>query len=198
MFYLNTNSLRRIEEVIKNSGIWSFLEIAPNSIYLSFENVELGDPNIDDDFLFDVRFADDSFLVFFYNNIWDIEFMSDFDHNNQRIDKELNFKLKNIRFLDFEYLDYFFEEYKKSKVIVGSEEFNIKNIRNDFFMLFECEDIGVIVGGNQMDFFNKSEKLDDYSLKELSNQWMIYLIDYKSKRNVLKRDSVCENSSLIE
>lgn len=195
---MNTGSLRRIEEVIKNSGVWSFLEIAPNSIYLSFDNVELGDPNMDEDFLFDIRFADDLFLVFFYNNIWDIEFISDFNPNVQRIDKELDFKLSNIRFLDFKYLDYFFEKYKKSKVVVGSEDFSIKNIRNDFFMLFECEEIGVVVGGNQMDFFNKSEKLDDYSLKELSNQWMIYLIDYKSKRNVLKKDSVCENNSLIE
>lgn len=195
---MNTNSLRRIEEVVKNSGVWSFLEIAQDSLYLTFNNVELGNPEIEDELILEVRFADDSFLMFFYNNIWDIDFISDFDYINQRIDKDLDLKLNNIRFLDFEYLDYFFEHYKKSKIIIGHDEFDINNIRNDFFLLFECDNIGVVVGGNQMDFFNKSEKLDDYTLKELSNQWMVYLIEYKSKKKVLNKDSMCENNSLIK
>ncbi len=195
---MNTNSLRRIEEVVKNSGVWSFLEIAQDSLYLTFNNVELGNPEIEDELILEVRFADDSFLMFFYNNIWDIDFISNFDYINQRIDKDLDLKLNNIRFLDFEYLDYFFEHYKKSKMIIGHDEFDINNIRNDFFLLFECDNIGVVVGGNQMDFFNKSEKLDDYTLKELSNQWIVYLIEYKSKKKVLKKDSMCENNSLIK
>lgn len=198
MFSLNINSLRRIEEVMKNSGIWSFLEISQDSIYLTFNNVELGNPDIDDQFLFYIHFYKDSFLIFFYNNIWDIDFISEFDLNKQIINKKLNLKLKNIRFLDFEYLDYFFKKYKKSKKIISKKEFDIKNIRNDFFLLLEFEEIGIVIGGNQLDFFNKNEKLDDYSLKELSNQWMVYLIDYKSEKNIFKKDSMCENNSLIK
>ena len=160
--------------------------------------MELGNPHIDNHLLFSIHFTQNSFLMFFYNNIWDIDFISDFDPHTQKINKKLNFKVKNIRFLDFEYLDYFFKKYDKSKKIISQKEFDIKNIRNDFFMLLEFEEIGLVIGGNQLDFFNKNKKIDDNSLKELSNQWIVYLIDYKSEKNIFKKDSMCENNSLIK
>lgn len=189
---MNTGSLRRIEEVIINSGIWSFLEMAQDTIYLDFINVELGNPKEDEELSLSVRFADDSFIMFFYDNIWDLEFLHDFDHNNLRIDTSLNFKVNRIKFLDFEYLYQISDRYSKSKLISTVEDFDINNIRNDFFLIFEIDNVAIVVGGNQLDFFSKSEKLDDHILRELSNQWMLYFLEYKSQRSILNRDKMCE------
>lgn len=189
---MNTGSLRRIEEVIINSGIWSFLEMAQDTIYLDFINVELGNPKEDEELSLSVRFADDSFIMFFYDNIWDLEFLHDFDHNDLRIDTSLNFKVNRIKFLDFEYLYQISDRYSKSKLISTVEDFDINNIRNDFFLIFEIDNVAIVVGGNQLDFFSKSEKLDDHILRELSNQWMLYFLEYKSQRSILNRDKMCE------
>lgn len=189
---MNISSLRRIEEVVINSGVWSFLEIAQDTIYLDFINVELGNPKMDDDLSLSVRFADDSFIMFFYDNIWDLEFLSDFNHNDVRIDVDLDFKVKRFRFLDFEYLHQIMDRYSKSKLISLMDGFDITNIRNDFFLIFEVDGLAVVIGGNQLDFFSKSEKLDGSVLKELSNQWMLYFLEYKSQRSILNRDPMCE------
>ena len=60
----------------------------------------------------------------------------------------------------------------------------------------EFDELAMVVGANQMDFFSQSEKLDDYTLKELSNQWVRYFLRYQSKRNIINKDSICENTSL--
>ncbi len=189
---MNTGSLRRIEEVIINSGIWSFLEISQDTIYLDFINVELGNPKDGGEMSLSVRFADDSFIMFFYNNIWDLEFLHDFDHKNLRIDTSLNFKVNKIKFLDFEYLYQISDRYGKNKLLSTVDDFDINNIRNDFFLIFEIDNVAIVVGGNQLDFFSESEKLDDYILRELSNQWMLYFLEYKSQRSILNRDKMCE------
>ena len=189
---MNINSLRRIEEVILPSGIWSSLEISQDTIYLDFARVELGNPNIDNQLSLSVRLANESFIAFFYNNIWDVEFLSNFDNDKIRIDETFKFKVNNIKFLDFEYLDGVVNKYKTDKVITQSEEFDINNIRNDFFFVFEINNVAIVVGGNHLNFFNKDEKLDDYLLKELSNQWMIYFLDYQKKRKFLNKDPMCE------
>ncbi len=192
---MNTRSLKLIREVIVNSGKWSSIEISQDSIYLQFRDVELGTPKIDEDFSLVVRFAEDSFFTVFYNNIWDIDFLSKYDFKNQLLSEEVLFNIKDIKFIDFEYLNAFFGNYKKEKSISAVGDFNIHNIRNDFFMLFETEEIAIVVGGNQMDFFSPFERLDDASLRELSNQWMIYFLKYHQKRNII-RDPMCENHPL--
>lgn len=168
------------------------MEIAQDTIYLDFINVELGNPKMDDELSLSVRFADDSFIMFFYDNIWDLEFLSDFNHNDVRIDVDLDFKVKRFRFLDFEYLHQIMDRYSKSKLISLMDGFDITNIRNDFFLIFEVDGLAVVIGGNQLDFFSKSEKLDGSVLKELSNQWMLYFLEYKSQRSILNRDPMCE------
>ena len=52
-------------------------------------------------------------------------------------------------------------------------------------------------GGKQQTiyFFTKEERLDDASLRELSNQWMLYFLKYHLKRNLIK-DPMCENHPL--
>lgn len=192
---MNRRSLKLIREVIINSGKWSSIEISQDSIYLQFRDVELGIPKFDEDFSLVVRFAMDSFFTVFYNNIWDIDFLSKYDFKNKLLSEEVAFNVKDIKFVDFEYLNRFFTKYKKEKSISVVDEFNIHNITHDFFMLVETDEIAIVVGGNQMDFFSPFERLDDASLCELSNQWMLYFLKYHQKRNII-RDPMCENHPL--
>ena len=193
---MNTRSLKLIREVIVNSGKWTSLEISQDSIYLRFKDVELGTPKSDEGTALTVRFASDSFFTAFYNNIWDIDFLSRYNFNYHLLSEEFVFNVKELKFIDFEYLNTFFHDYKKEKSLSVDEEFSIHNIRNDFFMLVETDDIAIVVGGNQMDFFTDFERLDDGNLRELSNQWMLYFLKYHLKRNIIK-DPMCENHPLM-
>jgi hypothetical protein len=192
---MNIRSLKLIREVIINSGKWTSIEIAQDSIYIEFRDVELGVPKESEDFSLTVRFAVDSFITTFYNNIWDIEFLAKYNFKDQLLSESVSFLVKDIKFVDFEYLNTFFYNYKKEKTISVLEDFDIHNIRNDFFMLVETDEIAIVVGGDQMDFFTNHERLDDASLRELSNQWMLYFLKYHLKRNIIK-DPMCENHPL--
>ena len=48
-----------------------------------------------------------------------------------------------------------------------------------------------------MDFFFNDLKLDDDSLKELSNQWILYFLKDRLKRNIIMKDPMCEHNTLI-
>ena len=193
---MNGRSLKLIREVIINSGKLTSIEISQDSIYMDFQDVELGIPKETEDFTLTVRFAVDSFFTVFYNNIWDIEFLSKYNFKNQLLSEYVLLDVEDIRFVDFEYLNNFFYDYKKEKSISVVEDFNIHNIRCDFFMLIKTKEIAIVVGGNQLDFFTKHEKLDDASLRELSNQWMLYFLKYHLKRNIIK-NPMCENHPLM-
>ncbi len=82
---MNSKSLKLIEEVVAPFGIWDSLEIAQDSIYLEFSDIELGNPKYGDNLNLSFRFSDNSFIVFFYNNIWDAEFLANFDFKNHFI-----------------------------------------------------------------------------------------------------------------
>lgn len=193
---MNTRSLNLIRDVIINSGKWSSIEISQDSIYLEFKDVELGVPKSDENSSLTVRFAEDSFFTVFYSNIWDIDFLSKYNYKLQLLSEEVLFKVKDIQFVDFEVLNSFFYNFKKEKTVSVDENFDIHNIRNDFFMLIDLDDIAIAVGGNQMDFFTRYERLDDANLRELSNQWMMYFLNYHLKRNIIK-DPMCENHPLL-
>ncbi len=193
---MNTRSLKLIRDVLINSGKVTSIEISQDSMYLEFKNVELGNPKSNEEMSLTVRFAEDSFFTVFYNNIWDVDFMSKYDYKKQLLSQEISFDIKEIKFIDFEYLNTFFYNFKSEKSISGVEDFSIHNIRNDFFMLVDTKEVGFAVGGNQMDFFTPFERLDDASLRELSNQWMLYFLNYHLKRNIIK-DPMCENHPLV-
>ena len=193
---MNTRSLKLIREVMINSGKVTSVEISQDSIYIEFKDVELGNPKSNEEMSLTVRFAEDSFFTVFYNNIWDVDFMSKYDYKKQLLSQEIFFDIKEIKFIDFEYLNTFFYNFKSEKSISSVEDFSIHNIRNDFFMLVDTKDVGFAVGGNQMDFFTPFERLDDASLRELSNEWMLYFLNYHLKRNIIK-DPMCENHPLI-
>ena len=193
---MNIESWNLIREVIVNSGNLTSIEIAHDSIYLEFGDVELGNPKFGDTLSLTVRFADESFFTAFYNNIWDVEFLSKFNFKNQLLSEEVFFDVKDIHFLDFEQLNRIFYCFSNEKTMVSPSNFDIHNIQNDFFILVETNEIAIVVGANHMDFFTQSERLDDNSLKELSNQWMLYFLNYHLKRNIIK-DKMCENHPLI-
>ena len=192
---MNVKSLNLIRDVLINSGKWTSIEVSQDSIYLQFRDVELGTPRADESFSLVVRFAEDSFFTVFYSNIWDIDFLSKYNYKYHLLSEEFKFNVKEVKFIDFEYLNTFFYNFKKEKSFSVVEDFDIHNIRNDFFMLLETDEIAIVVGGNQMDFFSPFERLDDDSLKELSNQWMLYFLKYQQKRNLIK-DPMCENHPL--
>ena len=193
---MNTRSLKLIRDVLINSGKVTSVEISQDSMYLEFKNVELGNPKSNEEMSLTVRFAEDSFFTVFYNNIWDVDFMSKYDYKKQLLSQEISFDIKEIKFIDFEYLNTFFYNFKSEKSISSVEDFSIHNIRNDFFMLVDTKEVGFAVGGNQMDFFTPFERLDDASLRELSNEWMLYFLNYHLKRNIIK-DPMCENHPLV-
>ena len=62
---MNVRSLKLIRDVIINSGKLTSVEIAQDSVYLEFKDVELGSHKFDDDFSLTVRFAGESFLSVF-------------------------------------------------------------------------------------------------------------------------------------
>jgi hypothetical protein len=189
---MNNNSLRLIEDVIINFAKLASIEISSDSVYLEFIDVELGNPKRDNDLSLSMRFAKNSFVSIFYDNIWDIDFISNFDYRNHYLHDEPILDVRKIKFLDFEYLNTFFYNYSKQKDFTTDNEFDVHNIRTDFFCLIEFANIGIVVGGNEMDFFTPTERLDDNILKELSNQWMMYYLTYHQKRNIIK-DPMCEN-----
>jgi len=193
---MNVRSLKLIREVMINSSKLTSVEIAQDSIYLEFKDVELGVPKESEDFPLTVRFAVDSFITAFYNNIWDIDFLAKYNFKNQILSEEVLYDIVEVKFIDFEYLNTFFYNFKKEKTISVVDDFDIHNIRNDFFMLIETKDMAIAVGGNQMDFFTKYEKLDDASLRELSNQWMLSFLKYHLKRNIVK-NPIFENHPLM-
>ena len=53
---MNSKSLNLIEEVITSFGMWDSLEIAQDSIYLEFSDVELGNPKYNDSLNLSFRF----------------------------------------------------------------------------------------------------------------------------------------------
>ncbi len=193
---MNVRSLKLIREVLLNSAKLTSVEIAQDSIYLEFKDVELGIPKESEDFPLTVRFAVDSFITAFYNNIWDIDFLAKYNFKKQILSEEVLYDVVEVKFIDFEYLNTFFYNYKKEKTISVVDDFDIHNIRNDFFMLIETKEIALVVGGNQMDFFSKYERLDDASLRELSNQWMLAFLKYHLKRNIIK-NPLFENHPLM-
>lgn len=193
---MNIRSLKLIRDVLINSGKWTAIEMAQDSIYIEFKDVEIGNPKSNEDMSLTVRFAEDSFFTVFYNNIWDIEFLSKYNFKNQLLSEDVYFKVEEIRFIDFEYLNTFFHDYKSEKTVSSVEDFSIHNIRNDFFMMVKTKEIAFVVGGNRMDFFTPFERLDDASLRELSNDWMLYFLNYHLKRNLIK-DPMCENHPLM-
>ncbi|WP_232299114.1 hypothetical protein [Methanobrevibacter millerae] len=91
---MKNDSLRLIEDVIGNFAKLASIEISGDSIYLEFIDVELGNPKNDEVLSLSVRFAKNSFFTVFYDNIWDIDFVSNFNYKNHFLQEEIVLNIK--------------------------------------------------------------------------------------------------------
>ena len=69
----------------------------------------------------------------------------------------------------------------------------------DFLLSFECEDIAIAVGGDFVNCFNDFESLNDDEIKRVSNNWILYYMDYWNKKGTEKEyevDLLCEEFPL--
>ena len=79
---MKNNSLKLIEDVVCNFAKLASVEISEDSIYLEFIDVELGNPKNDHDLSLSMRFAKKAFITIFYDNIWDIDFLSKYNEKD--------------------------------------------------------------------------------------------------------------------
>ena len=211
---MNNRSKEIIEEAI-SQGKWTWLEIDSNSnsLYLEFENLKLSSQSI---FFFffrgelAIRFGQNICLSLFYNKKEDLSFLrlnkdyfNELINSNQYItDKfpyfyqEFTKSIKKFKFQDNDYLKEIREKYSSQKDLVDMRN---ENKSYDFSLAFECEDIAVVVGGDFINCFNDFESLNDDEIKRVSNNWMLYYMDYWNKKGTDKEyaeDLLCEEFPL--
>ena len=225
---MNSRSKEIIEEAI-SQGKWTWLEIDnnSNSLYLEFENLKLSSrPIFDNSYRGElaIRFGQNIYLALFFNKKEDLSFLRfDDDFFNQLIDgdakltdrfpyfyQEFSKKLMKFKFQDFDYLNEIISRYSNRMVLVDnriseennriSEEETLKeNEGYDFLLCFECEGIAISVGGDYVNCFNDFESLNDDEIKRVSNNWILYYLDYWNKKGTEKEyeeDLLCEEFPL--
>ena len=211
---MNNRSKEIIEEAI-SQGKWTWLEIDSNSnsLYLEFENLKLSSQSIFDNSYrgeLAIRFGQNICLSLFYNKKEDLSFLrlnkdyfNELINSNQYItDKfpyfyqEFTKSIKKFKFQDNDYLKEIREKYSSQKDLVDMRN---ESKSYDFSLAFECEDIAVVVGGDFINCFNDFESLNDDEIKRVSNNWMLYYMDYWNKKGTDKEyaeDLLCEEFPL--
>ena len=211
---MNNRSKEIIEEAI-SQGKWTWLEIDSNSnsLYLEFENLKLSSQTIFDNSYrgeLAIRFGQNICLSLFYNKKEDLSFLrlnkdyfNELINSNQYITEKFPYfyqeftkSIKKFKFQDNDYLKEIMESYSSQKDLVDMMN---ENKSYDFSLAFECEDIAVVVGGDFINCFNDFESLNDDEIKRVSNNWMLYYMDYWNKKGTDKEyaeDLLCEEFPL--
>ena len=211
---MNNRSKEIIEEAI-SQGKWTWLEIDSNSnsLYLEFENLKLSSQTIFDNSYrgeLAIRFGQNICLSLFYNKKEDLSFLrlnkdyfNELINSNQYITEKFPYfyqeftkSIKKFKFQDNDYLKEIREKYSSQKDLVDMRN---ENKSYDFSLAFECEDIAVVVGGDFINCFNDFESLNDDEIKRVSNNWMLYYMDYWNKKGTDKEyaeDLLCEEFPL--
>ena len=211
---MNNRSKEIIEEAI-SQGKWTWLEIDSNSnsLYLEFENLKLSSQSIFDNSYrgeLAIRFGQNIRLSLFYNKKEDLSFLrlnkdyfNELINSNQYITEKFPYfyqeftkSIKKFKFQDNDYLKEIREKYSSQKDLVDMRN---ENKSYDFSLAFECEDIAVVVGGDFINCFNDFESLNDDEIKRVSNNWMLYYMDYWNKKGTDKEyaeDLLCEEFPL--
>lgn len=183
-----------MEEAVSSAGRWTWIELADDSIQLEFEEVQLYKPTLEKygrhSSEIAIRLADNTFFTIFYNNDEDMKFIS--------LENDFSFEISEngLKFQDFNILKKINNDYNFKKTLIGEYPSDIKNGDFDFLLTIIFENIAIVCGANQLNFFNDFESLNDEDIKKLSNQWWIYWIDYwKSKKtnNQYEYDPACES-----
>lgn len=218
---MNNRSKEIIEEAI-SQGKWTWLEIDSNSnsLYLEFENLKISSrPILDNSYRGElaIRFGQNIFLAVFFNEKDDLSFLRfDEDYFNQLISsdiklidkfpyfyQEFSLDVNKFKFQDSDYLNQIKENYRNEKVLADNrkkldEQLN-KNEDYDFLLTFECGKIAIAVGGDYINCFNDFESLNDDEIKRVSNNWILYYMDYWNKKgtdNEYEEDLLCEEFPL--
>jgi len=198
---MNQKTLNLMEEAISTAGKWTWMEIADDSIQLEFDNVQLHNPRLNEfkshSSIIAIRLANNSFFKLFYNNDEDEKFEKDFLDIVYEASYSLN--NKNFKFQDFNLLDIIKNKYEHQKDLLGDSKNSIKNGEIDFVLCFTTDKVGVATGGNQIQFFNEFNSLNDAEIKKLSNKWWVYYVDYWKKKNTpqeYEHDPACETFPL--
>lgn len=211
---MDNRSKEIIEEAI-SQGKWTWLEIDnnSNSMYLEFENLKFSSQPIYDNSYrgeLAIRFGQNICLSLFYNKKEDLSFLrlnkdyfNELINSNQYITEKFPYfyqeftkSIKKFKFQDNDYLKEIREKYSSQKDLVDMRN---ENKSYDFSLAFECEDIAVVVGGDFINCFNDFESLNDDEIKRVSNNWMLYYMDYWNKKGTDKEyaeDLLCEEFPL--
>ncbi|MBQ2962272.1 hypothetical protein [Methanobrevibacter sp.] len=211
---MNNRSKEIIEEAI-SQGKWVWLEIDgnSNSLYLEFENLKLSSQTIFDNSYrgeLAIRFGQNIYLALFFNKKDDLGFLRFKDDyldqllsSNEYVTEkypyfyeEFSKKVVKFKFQDYDYLNEIIKKYDLKKVLVDKRN---ENGNYDFLLSFECEDMVIAVGGDYINCFNDFEALDDDEIKRVSNNWMMYYLDYWNKKGTDKeyeKDVLCEEFPL--
>ena len=179
---MKQRTLNLMQEAISAVGNWTWMEIANDSIQLEFDNVQLYSPKLNkfDNYssILAIRFSDNVFFKLFYNEINGIECEKDFF--NLRGDVSYKLKSENFKFQDFELFEALKNDYSFQRDLMGNSFKKIKNGEIDFLLCFTTEKIGVATGGNQIQFFNEFNLLNEEEIKKLSNKWWFHwLVPWK-------------------
>lgn len=211
---MNNRSKEIIEEAI-SQGKWTWLEIDnnSNSLYLEFENLKMSSQTIFDNSYrgeLAIRFGQNIYLALYFNDREDLGFLRfNEDFFNQLIDgeikltdkfpyfyQEFSLNINKFKFQDYAYLNEIIESYGNEKSLVDNRK---ENEDYDFLLCFECEKIAIVVGGDFINCFNDFESLDDDEIKRVSNNWILYYMDYWNKKGTDKEyeeDLLCEEFPL--
>lgn len=211
---MNNRSKEIIEEAI-SQGKWTWLEIDnnSNSLYLEFENLKMSSQTIFDNSYrgeLAIRFGQNIYLALYFNDREDLGFLRfNEDFLNQLIDgeikltdkfpyfyQEFSLNINKFKFQDYAYLNEIIESYGNEKSLVDNRK---ENEDYDFLLCFECEKIAIVVGGDFINCFNDFESLDDDEIKRVSNNWILYYMDYWNKKGTDKEydeDLLCEEFPL--
>ena len=212
---MDLKSLNLIEDIISTSGRWTWLEISPEALYLEFKDVQLFNPKNETIKFEDlsseiaIRFGENIFMAIFFNEIEDVKFLGlsdnlqdlmesniiNFKDNLMSFHKEfsLNIVKNQFKFQDRDFLKAIASYYKNKNILV--ENYEEGNNGYDFLLCFTAGTVSIAVGGNNIHFFNDFERLNDEDIKNLSNKWCVYYLDYWNKKGTNKEyafDSVCE------
>lgn len=211
---MNNRSKEIIEEAI-SQGKWTWLEIDnnSNSLYLEFENLKMSSQTIFDNSYrgeLAIRFGQNIYLALYFNDREDLGFLRfNEDFINPLIDveikltdkfpyfyQEFSLNINKFKFQDYAYLNEIIESYGNEKSLVDNRK---ENEDYDFLLCFECEKIAIVVGGDFINCFNDFESLDDDEIKRVSNNWILYYMDYWNKKGTDKEydeDLLCEEFPL--
>lgn len=211
---MNSRSKEIIEEAI-SQGRWTWLEIDnnSNSLYLEFENLKLSSQPIYDNSYrgeLAIRFGQNIYFALFFNEKEDLNFLRfNEDYMNQLLGsdefitdrfpyfyQEFLKPITKFKFQDYDYLDEIKGRYNHKKDLADNRD---DNKSFDFLLSFECEDIAIAVGGDFVNCFNDFESLNDDEIKRVSNNWILYYMDYWNKKGTEKEyevDLLCEEFPL--